>query len=787
VGAITDPVTAGGSAAAAAAASGAGSGAEESKDADDEQGAVDLRAEALSAAMHVQDDEEDVDMDGAGEAASAASAEGEGEGEAGDDDAFDDGAEEDDGCCKVCSEGVEGRDTLHVPGFGVCHHDCVACSQCSRHLSVDGDPSADETALRTGGGAMCYDDKLFCRSHFLDQFGDAICAGCIVPFRKGERVVEAVGRRWHPEHLVCEACSEPFLDGKCFGVDGLPYCTSCHTDLFLRCDGCGETVEESDDGLSALGKTWHRRCFVCSDCSCAFDDGKFYSRDGRPYCEEHYFENFAPKCAKCARPVVSDGLRACGAVWHKECFCCVTCGVEFADGKFMERDGQPYCEQHFLEMFGQRCGGCGLVIRDKYLQAMDQSWHPDCFVCGECGCGFDDGAYFTHESKPYCREHFGSLFCERCPGCSEPIIDGTTIKIGDEKWHQDCLRCDECSEPLDGKMMALGDPVRRYHHHCFTCDTCSAPLVDPGTGVGKFAAHEDKKLCVGCYAEAAGPRCSGCHGVISTGQTAITALGGKWHPSCFVCLACELPVEGSMAAVNGRPLCGSCLQQSKPCCPTCGKPVDGTHKEVLGHAYHDDCFLCTEAGCSLEAGAMARAGWPVCTSHAPGGDAWSDEAQARIDAWEAHAAERAKVVEAVAAAKEADAPEPPVAPAAAKEADAPEPPVAPAAAKAVDVNSQYKVYRDDDGDLYYVHTESGESLWEPPEGFDQSRLRVEGEDSTPPSSAASESSEQIDESDPNSLWRSFADEDGDLYYINQLTQESSWERPEGFTREPEEA
>ena len=45
--------------------------------------------------------------------------------------------------------------------------------------------------------------------------------------------------------------------------------------------------------------------------------------------------------------------------------------------------------------------------------------------------------------------------------------------------------------------------------------------------------------------------------------------------------------------------------------------------------------------------------------------------------------------------------------------------------------------------------------------------------------------EAIDESDPNSVWRSFADEDGDLYFVNQLTGESQWDCPEGFTRDPE--
>lgn len=56
----------------------------------------------------------------------------------------------------------------------------------------------------------------------------------------------------------------------------------------------------------------------------------------------------------------------------------------------------------------------------------------------------------------------------------------------------------------------------------------------------------------------------------------------------------------------------------------------------------------------------------------------------------------------------------------------------------------------------------------------------------PEAEAEAEADEDaIDESDPNSLWRSYADEDGDIYYVNRVSGESIWEQPEGFTRDPE--
>jgi len=770
------PAAEGAAAAAASSSAGAGAAAADGEDGPED----DLKASALRAAMGA--------VEGSG---------GEGEGGAADDDTLtdaesavedpdDDDVHADGSSCPVCDEGLEGRDTTRVPSFGTCHLECVACSECSRQLSVEGDPSADDVALRTGGVAMTLGGKLLCRAHFLDKFSTGICAGCLVPFRKGERAVDAAGRRWHPEHLVCESCGGPFVDGKCYGVGGLPYCGTCHLDLFLRCNGCGKGVEEADDGVNALGKTWHRSCFVCTDCGGAFPEGRFYSREGRPYCEEHYFENFAPKCARCTRPVVSDGLRACGAVWHNECFGCAVCSCSFEDGKFFEKDGQAYCEEHYLDRFGQRCGGCGLVIKDKYMQALDQSWHQDCFVCAECGSGFDGGAFFTKEGRPYCRDDFARLFCPTCPGCSGPVIDGPAVQLGDDKWHSACLTCHECGESLDGQMVVLPDPPRRFHKRCFNCDGCGTSLQDE-EGKSKFAIHEGKKLCATCIAAATGRPCQGCGATIGGDEPAISALGGAWHPQCLSCLSCGNVVTGKLLGVGGRPLCGDCFEATKPQCVTCALAIDGPHKVVLGHAYHADCVVCTDCGGSVEAGAFKRNDWLVCKEHAAGAE-FEGEAAERVAVYEAHAARRAKAKADVDAASAAAAAGKPAG--AGAGSAAPAAPPAPGSSSLPAANKQFEAFQDDDGDFYFVDNETGESQWDTPDGFDFAAAgfdvpskpagdsgQPEGPDTTPADGAAS---------DPNELWDVYADDDGDQYFVSRETGDSVWERPDGFTKQPDD-
>ncbi len=50
-----------------------------------------------------------------------------------------------------------------------------------------------------------------------------------------------------------------------------------------------------------------------------------------------------------------------GRVWHPEHFCCAHCHTPFAGSEFFEKDGLPYCEEHFKQLFGRPCSKCDLV------------------------------------------------------------------------------------------------------------------------------------------------------------------------------------------------------------------------------------------------------------------------------------------------------------------------------------------------------------------------------------------------------------------------------------------
>lgn len=58
----------------------------------------------------------------------------------------------------------------------------------------------------------------------------ATCAGCGSNIQG--RVVEAFGKKYHPEHFVCSFCMNPLGGGSYTEQEGKPYCTNCSKRLF---------------------------------------------------------------------------------------------------------------------------------------------------------------------------------------------------------------------------------------------------------------------------------------------------------------------------------------------------------------------------------------------------------------------------------------------------------------------------------------------------------------------------------------------------------------------------
>lgn len=57
-------------------------------------------------------------------------------------------------------------------------------------------------------------------------------------------------------------------------------------------------------------------------------------------------------------------------------------------------------------MFSPKCPKCGEAILDKCISAMDETWHPGCFVCDKCEADFGDDGFHEMKGKAFCKGCF---------------------------------------------------------------------------------------------------------------------------------------------------------------------------------------------------------------------------------------------------------------------------------------------------------------------------------------------------------------------------------------------
>ncbi|XP_075969207.1 paxillin isoform X1 [Anticarsia gemmatalis] len=171
------------------------------------------------------------------------------------------------------------------------------------------------------------------------------------------------------------------------------------------CNACDKPIV--GQVITALGRTWHPEHFTCAHCNQELGTRNFFERDGRPYCEPDYHNLFSPRCAYCNGPILDKCVTALEKTWHTEHFFCAQCGQQFGEDGFHERDGKPYCRNDYFDMFAPKCGGCNKPIMENYISALNTQWHPDCFVCKDCEKAVKGKSFYAMEGKPVCPKCVG--------------------------------------------------------------------------------------------------------------------------------------------------------------------------------------------------------------------------------------------------------------------------------------------------------------------------------------------------------------------------------------------
>ncbi|ELR17424.1 uncharacterized protein ACA1_061640 [Acanthamoeba castellanii str. Neff] len=154
------------------------------------------------------------------------------------------------------------------------------------------------------------------------------------------------GANYHMSCFTCSACSAAF-DDVYWEHDGKALCEKHYLQTAGKeCVKCSELI--SGPLVKAMHQNWHYSCFVCTTCQKPFE-GDYCTISNAPYCKQDYYRKKGWLCAKCDKVVGKGDKSALGKAWHKGCFVCTTCDQPFGSAGFFNLGGRPYCPVHYRE------------------------------------------------------------------------------------------------------------------------------------------------------------------------------------------------------------------------------------------------------------------------------------------------------------------------------------------------------------------------------------------------------------------------------------------------------
>ncbi|XP_017553876.1 actin-binding LIM protein 3 isoform X9 [Pygocentrus nattereri] len=234
---------------------------------------------------------------------------------------------------------------------------------------------------------------------------------------KGE-VVRVQSIHFHVKCFTCQVCGCDLARSGFFQKNGEYICTTDYQRLYgTKCDSCGDFI--TGEVVSALGRAYHPKCFVCSVCRKPFPIGDRVTFSGKEcvcqQCSHKLVSSNEPikihgpsHCAGCKEEIKQgQSLLALEKQWHVSCFKCQTCGMVLT-GEYISKDGIPYCESDYHAQFGIKCETCNRYISGRVLEAGGKHYHPTCARCARCQMMFTEGEemYLTGSEvwHPVCKQ-----------------------------------------------------------------------------------------------------------------------------------------------------------------------------------------------------------------------------------------------------------------------------------------------------------------------------------------------------------------------------------------------
>ncbi|XP_039997216.1 actin-binding LIM protein 2 isoform X11 [Xiphias gladius] len=231
----------------------------------------------------------------------------------------------------------------------------------------------------------------------------------------------------------------------------------------IACQNCGKPCK--GEALRVQNKHFHIKCFVCKVCGCELAQGGFFVRQGEYICTLDYQRLYGTRCFSCQDFIEGEVVSALGKTYHPRCFVCASCKQPFPAGDRVTFNGKECICQNCTQPLPanspapiqavHNCCGCGKEFKNEQsLVALDKHWHLGCFKCKVCNKMLN-AEYISKDGIPYCEMDYHAMFGIQCESCKK-YITGKVLEAGEKHYHPTCARCARCEQMFaEGEEMYL--------------------------------------------------------------------------------------------------------------------------------------------------------------------------------------------------------------------------------------------------------------------------------------------------------------------------------------------
>uniref|UniRef100_A0AAZ3Q0J5 Actin-binding LIM protein 2 n=1 Tax=Oncorhynchus tshawytscha TaxID=74940 RepID=A0AAZ3Q0J5_ONCTS len=231
----------------------------------------------------------------------------------------------------------------------------------------------------------------------------------------------------------------------------------------VPCQNCGKACK--GEVLRVQNKHFHIKCFVCKVCGVDLAQGGFFVRQGEYICTLDYQRMYGTRCFRCEEFIEGEVVSALGKTYHPRCFVCVTCKQPFPAGDRVTFNGKECVCQNCTQPQSanspapiqavHNCCGCGKEFKNEQsLVALDKHWHLGCFKCKVCNKVLN-AEYISKDGIPYCEVDYHAMYGIQCDSCKK-YITGKVLEAGEKHYHPSCARCARCEQMFgEGEEMYL--------------------------------------------------------------------------------------------------------------------------------------------------------------------------------------------------------------------------------------------------------------------------------------------------------------------------------------------